>query len=370
MADLKLSNNAESKLAADITSQATTLSLMTGEGALFPDITTDEYFPCTLVANSGDIEIVTVTARAGDVLTVVRGQEGTTALAMDAGSAIELRLTAEVLLNELARRGVHLSATPPANPSDGMEWLYVSATTVEKYTYYAQVGAWLSLNGAASPAEGYTLTSEKIETALGYVPSSGYTLTPEKVEEALGFTPIAGYTLTAAGIATALGFTPVNYALTAAKIASALGFTPVAGKAYADFYCGTGGITSTSSTTKTLVVNSTSINADTNIFELSANTVIVKKAMTAKVTAECAFNTGGSSRSAYQMWIEVNGVEVAGSRSEMYLRGYNAGTTGVVTKNIVLAVNDVIRLRIVRTYGTATTGYQVDNGTRICLEEK
>jgi len=77
------SNNAKSTLASGITSTQTTITVVSGTGALFPNPTTGQAFKITLVSASSSsvFEICNCTARSGDTLTVVRGQEGTTAQA-------------------------------------------------------------------------------------------------------------------------------------------------------------------------------------------------------------------------------------------------------------------------------------------------
>ena len=91
---LKLSNNAVSRPASGITNSDTSISLTPGSGALFPALSVGDWFPATLVKADGSLEIVRVTARSTDVLTVTRAQDGTTAKAFSAGDLIELRLTA------------------------------------------------------------------------------------------------------------------------------------------------------------------------------------------------------------------------------------------------------------------------------------
>jgi hypothetical protein len=65
--------------------------LTAGHGARFPALGGQDYFYATLVDTSGNLEIVKVTARATDTLTVVRGQDGTTARAYSSGDRLELR---------------------------------------------------------------------------------------------------------------------------------------------------------------------------------------------------------------------------------------------------------------------------------------
>lgn len=74
---VRYSNNAISSLGVAITStSATSLTVATGQGALFPALSGSDVFYLTLV-NGSAMEIVKVTAVSGDVFTVVRGQEGT-----------------------------------------------------------------------------------------------------------------------------------------------------------------------------------------------------------------------------------------------------------------------------------------------------
>jgi hypothetical protein len=91
-------NNAASTLASSITSGATTLTVASGQGALFPNPTSVDYFLATLETVAGaTTEIVKVTARSSDTFTIVRAQEGTTASAFTGGDRVQLRITAAVM---------------------------------------------------------------------------------------------------------------------------------------------------------------------------------------------------------------------------------------------------------------------------------
>lgn len=105
------SNNAATTLASAITNVATTLTVATGTGALFPAITGSDFFYATLVNSSNQIEIVRVTARSTDTFTIVRGQEGTTARAYSTGDKVELRVTAAGLTNKLDKDGGTVTGT-------------------------------------------------------------------------------------------------------------------------------------------------------------------------------------------------------------------------------------------------------------------
>jgi hypothetical protein len=89
-------NNAQTQLAAGISSSATTILLTTGTGALFPNPTAGQFFSLTLNdAATGEVyEITYCTARTGDSCTVIRGQEGTTAVSWLLGDFAYNALTA------------------------------------------------------------------------------------------------------------------------------------------------------------------------------------------------------------------------------------------------------------------------------------
>lgn len=87
MSTLLFANRANSTLAGSISNVAVTANLSSGTGALFPNPGAGQYFIMTFAdAATGLLrEIVHVTARAIDTITIVRAQEGTTALAWTAG---------------------------------------------------------------------------------------------------------------------------------------------------------------------------------------------------------------------------------------------------------------------------------------------
>jgi len=94
---VKFSNNASATLAASINTTVTTIVVSTGQGSLFPSLGASDFFYATLVDASNNIEIVKVTARVSDTLTVVRGQDGTAGRSYTAGDRIELRPVAAAL---------------------------------------------------------------------------------------------------------------------------------------------------------------------------------------------------------------------------------------------------------------------------------
>lgn len=91
-------NNASSELLNDIDPVQTTIELSASEGDRFPSPGLNQIFKITIINYvTGDREIMHVTARSGDTLTVERGREDTTGHAFAAGTLVQLRVTAETL---------------------------------------------------------------------------------------------------------------------------------------------------------------------------------------------------------------------------------------------------------------------------------
>lgn len=97
MMGLKLKNNAASSLAASLAAGDTMVSVLAGHGARFHVLVAGDWFPLAVQNVAGAIEYMRVTARAGDVMTVVRGQENTAALDFDAGDLVFLPMTVAAL---------------------------------------------------------------------------------------------------------------------------------------------------------------------------------------------------------------------------------------------------------------------------------
>lgn len=99
------SNNASSLLASGIAPTDTVATVQAGQGALFPTISAGQIAAITLEDVSGNIEVVYATGRTGDSLTIVRAQEGTTAISFASGSRVEQRVTAGVISALLQKTG-------------------------------------------------------------------------------------------------------------------------------------------------------------------------------------------------------------------------------------------------------------------------
>lgn len=93
-------NNAESSLASGIAAGDVTLTLATGTGSLFPAPGANEAFKLRIKEGT-TMEIVDCTSRTGDVCTVTRAREGTTASSFSAGASVVNTITAEHMMSNI-----------------------------------------------------------------------------------------------------------------------------------------------------------------------------------------------------------------------------------------------------------------------------
>ena len=174
MAQPLFTNNAATTLASGITNVATTLTVASGTGALFPSPTGSNYSYVTLINAAGTVlEIVKLTARSTDTLTITRAQEGTTASAFSTGDKVELRVTAAGMTDTFNNGGVQ-SATVVAGTGISVTSSTTTgaATATVNNTGVTSVAAGTGISVSASTgsvtfnATGTTINSQ----------SSGYTL--------------------------------------------------------------------------------------------------------------------------------------------------------------------------------------------------
>ncbi|QPJ99267.1 hypothetical protein IDM36_15235 [Enterobacter mori] len=142
---LLAANNAQTVLAAGINATATSLTVNSGTGALFPDPSAGvSFFKLTLIDSAtGQLsEIVHVTARTGDTMTIARAQEGTTARAWSANDIAANMMTAGTLsyiLGNFQPLDATLSAL--ASLATGADKLpYFTGTDTAGQTDLTQVG--------------------------------------------------------------------------------------------------------------------------------------------------------------------------------------------------------------------------------------
>lgn len=113
----KFANNAKSTLSVAVTTDTqATLTLQSGHGSRFPSVTAPNFFMVTL-DDGTNVEVCKCIDNTSDVLTVLRGYEGTTAQSSFAtGTKIELRWTqlSVAMLSERTNFG-RFMARPAAN---------------------------------------------------------------------------------------------------------------------------------------------------------------------------------------------------------------------------------------------------------------
>ena len=112
-------NNAASKLAVGINTSDVTLQLNSGSGTKFPVPSGGDAYNVTLVRSDSAKEIVRVTARVGDNLTVVRGQGGFVPLAFVVGDVVSMRLTQAIFEAFTQKPAAPVIANLPSFDADG-----------------------------------------------------------------------------------------------------------------------------------------------------------------------------------------------------------------------------------------------------------
>lgn len=158
---VKISNNAATTIAGSLTAVATSIALAAGSGSKFPTLSVGDWFPLTLIKGTGEREIVKVTARSGDLLTVVRGQEGSSPLTFSAGDKAELRITAAVF-DELTSKIAQAQVDAEAADKTDIAMIVMSGNNAAPSR-----GTWLKCDGAAVSRTTYAYLFAKIGGTYG-----------------------------------------------------------------------------------------------------------------------------------------------------------------------------------------------------------
>jgi hypothetical protein len=134
----KAVNNATSALAAALTTTETSVQITTGTGEEFPPLTgVGDFTYITVYNTSGVVEIMKVTAVLVDTLTVLRGQDGTTALAWNVGDMVDCRPCAGAINAKLDADGTSPFTGPvtlegnPTEPLQAAPKQYVDAAVAQ-----------------------------------------------------------------------------------------------------------------------------------------------------------------------------------------------------------------------------------------------
>lgn len=148
-------NNSVATLANNITSTTTSIPLTSGFGSLFPSPSPPDYFWTNLVTTVDGVvtqrEICKCTANSADILTVVRGQQGTIAVAFNvSGSTVEHGATALTFGNLAQLLGADFSG-PISTPTISLTTQLTPLTTpiVKNSNYNAVNLQWILADTSA-----------------------------------------------------------------------------------------------------------------------------------------------------------------------------------------------------------------------------
>ena len=173
MAALLTKNNAYSTVATWAIGVGTgTFTVASSEGARFPTIAGGDWFYVTLQDASNNIEIVKITARATDTLTIgERAVEGTTARTWVATDVVELRLTAATAVaTDTTQTLTNKTLTAPV----------LSGTVTGTYTLGGTPS--LAVTGITGAGTGVlTALAVNIGSAGAFVPFDGDAGTPSAI---------------------------------------------------------------------------------------------------------------------------------------------------------------------------------------------
>ena len=178
MATSQYTNNATTTIAGALSSGVTSFSVAATAGTLFPVLTGSNYFYATIIDSANVIEVVKVTARVGDVMTVVRAQDGSSSpTTFASASRFELRVVAASLADKANIDGSNVATATWANLSiGGNAATATSATTATNLAATLAVangGTGATTAAAARTSLGALGTSDTITNATNAVNVTG-----------------------------------------------------------------------------------------------------------------------------------------------------------------------------------------------------
>jgi hypothetical protein len=186
-----LKNNVSSTLATAITPSDT--GLVVADGSRFPTITAGDYFYATLVSQAGQTEIVKVTARVGNSMTVARAQDGSSAASFQVGTLVDMRVNVasiaelrdeagEITIADAG--GYYTSGTVEGALQEAMTRANLAASAGSSLVGYNQGGTGAATRTVQSRLREVTFVEDFAPTANGTtddraVIQAAYDATPE-----------------------------------------------------------------------------------------------------------------------------------------------------------------------------------------------
>lgn len=167
-------NLANAILAAPVSDTATSATLVTGYGATMPVVPFKMTFtPFGQLSTKGNSEIVLVTARSGEVLTIERAKGGTTARSFEAGDIVSNGIYIE---QSLAVGDIFMSLR--ATPESGR--IFMDGGTYNKSDYpllykLIQDNAAYGTTGGSGGSETFTLADMRERMPFGKSSNSPFT---------------------------------------------------------------------------------------------------------------------------------------------------------------------------------------------------
>ena len=202
------SNNVDTQLSAPLTDVGTSASVADGSKMNAP--TGGDYELLTLISGA-NVEIVSMTARSGNTITITRAQEGTTAIAWGTGTRVFAGITAATLSGHLVNQSGAAGALALGGGAD-------AAADGTALGVSANAGADSVGVGNAADAGG----AESVAVGVGSWAPNATCVAVGQYASALGFgadSAVFGANATAGGASsTALGANAVTYAATGTAV--------------------------------------------------------------------------------------------------------------------------------------------------------
>jgi hypothetical protein len=178
-----IANNAKSTLAVAVGGLDTTITIASGTETLFPAPTGGDYFYVTLEDSTKTIrEIVKCTARTGNVLTVVRAQDGTFTNIFSVGATVELRINRASLTDSIvaAANSASAAAASASSASTSATTATTQAGIATTQATTATTQAGIATTQATNAANSATAANNSALAAAASAASGLYSAVQDK----------------------------------------------------------------------------------------------------------------------------------------------------------------------------------------------